>query len=491
MTLQAYVTVLRERWRAVLLALFVTVALAVLITAITPKTYRTSVQVYVGPNADAAGAVVDSFNQQAAVQAQVSTFAELINAPEITARVQRDLEPGVDLSLAALRSRISADAPAQQSIIDVNAVDGSAEVAAKIANSAAAAFIDYVQRLKTPADGSVPTVKLTATSVAAAPAAPQSPDAVLNVALGVLLGLLGGIALAVVRDVLDNRVKSADALARIAGKPSLAVVVDDPSADRRPVASGNARAESFRQLRANLQFANLDSHPRVIAVCSSLPAEGKTLTAVNLASVLAETGFTVCLVDADLRRPTAAALLGLPGRIGLTNVLIKQIGLEDALQSASSNLYLLASGPTPPNPSEVLASSTVREVIRSLLDRFDYVILDTAPLLPVADGSEVAALADGCLLVSRHKVSTEPQVTRAVGVLRNVDATLLGVVLNRVPERRRRSTDYDYTAFTGGAADAEPSTGGRRGRRPRAGFAGARRRGAVSDPMAATTAETE
>jgi non-specific protein-tyrosine kinase len=226
------------------------------------------------------------------------------------------------------------------------------------------------------------------------------------------------------------------------------------------------RAENYRQLRANLQFANVDEHPRVIAVTSSIPGEGKTTVAINLASTLAEAGFTVCLVDADLRRPTIAKVLGLLSPVGLTSVLIHQIDLSEAMQSAGSNFYVLTSGPTPPNPSEVLASSYVRDVVRSLLDKVDYVVLDTAPLLPVADGSEVAALADGTLLVARHGMTTDSHIRRSVHALARVDAKLLGVLLNRIPARK--SSEYGYTYYRAEnevPTHANPGRSGGRGRR--------------------------
>jgi non-specific protein-tyrosine kinase len=228
----------------------------------------------------------------------------------------------------------------------------------------------------------------------------------------------------------------------------MGIVIDDPGTSKFPIATRagtrNARAENFRQLRANLQFANIDNHPRVIAVTSSIPGEGKTMVSLNLASALAEAGFTVCLVDADLRRPSVAKVLGLPAPVGLTSVLIQQVELMEVLQHVGSNLYVLASGPTPPNPSEVLASSYVRDVIRSLLTHVDYVIVDTAPLLPVADGSEVAALADGTLLVARHGVTTDANVQRSVESLQRVDAKIVGVVLNRLPVKRNSEYGYSY-----------------------------------------------
>jgi capsular exopolysaccharide synthesis family protein len=291
---------------------------------------------------------------------------------------------------------------------------------------------------------------------------------VLNIALGIVLGLLFGIGLAVARDILDNRIKDVEELSKVAAKPTMGTIVEDPKAERHPIATRagtrNARAENFRQLRANLQFANVDEHPRIIAITSSIPSEGKTMVAMNLASTLAEAGFTVCLVDADLRRPTVAKVMGLLGPVGLTSVLIHQIDLDDALQKAGSNLYVLSSGPTPPNPSEVLASSYVRDIVRSLLDRVDYVVIDTAPLLPVADGSEVAALADGTLLVASHNMTTDVQVKRAVAALNRVDARLLGVVLNRIPVRR--ASEYGYAYYRAEPTAPTPAKHG--GRRVRA-----------------------
>jgi capsular exopolysaccharide synthesis family protein len=445
-TLRAYLRILRERWRLIALLVLLAVGVAVLITGLTPKTYQASAQVFVSANSDVTD-VNGQYQQQAAIQAEVSTFAQLIDTPQILHAVQKDLN--LSLSDSQLRSKLSAIAPAAQTLIIVQATDGSPSAAAAIANSAARAFIQVIQDFKKPTDSSRSSVRLFETQPATAPSSPSSPKTVLNIVLGLILGLVLGVAIAVARDVLDNRIKDVEMLAKVATHPAMGAVVDDPKASRHPIATRagtrNVRAENFRQLRANLQFANVDEHPRVIAITSSIPTEGKTMVAMNLASTLAEAGFTVCLVDADLRRPTVAKAMGLPSPVGLTSVLIHQIDLSEALQNAGSNLYVLSSGPTPPNPSEVLASSYVRDIIRSLLDKVDYVVIDTAPLLPVADGSEVAALADGTLLVARYKVTTDSQVKRAVAALNRVDAKLLGVVLNRVPNRR--GGEYGYTYY--------------------------------------------
>jgi capsular exopolysaccharide synthesis family protein len=463
-TLRAYVRLLRERWLLLLVFVLVTTGIALLVTNLTPKTYQATAQVLVSSSATADASIQNQSNLY--VSTQVPTYAKVIGSPDVIKYVQGDLHLG--LSDKQIRDKLSAKAETSTAIIDVTATDGSAARAANLANSAARGFVQAVQ-------GYSSSVKLFLTGPADQPSSPSSPKPLLNILLGVLFGLLLGAAVAVVRDILDNRIKTPEALSKVAGAPVMGVIVDDSTTARHPIATRagprNVRAENFRQLRANLQFANVDQHPRVIAVTSSIPEEGKTTVALNLASTLAEAGFSVCLVDADLRRPAVARVLGLPSPVGLTSVLIHQIELTEALQHAGSSLYVLASGPTPPNPSEVLASSYVRDVIRSLLESVDYVVIDTAPLLPVADGSEVAALADGTLLVARHGVTTDTSIQRAAQALDRVDARLLGVILNRLPIRRN-DRDYGYTYYstedaTRSLHNKRPEPVGR-GRRPAA-----------------------
>lgn len=468
MTLQSYLRIFRERYKVLLLVTLICVGLAVLITAATPKTYQASVQVFVTANGDVAAGGVGQYDQQAAALSQVTTFASLIGAPAVIDAVRTDLN--LALTDSQLRAKISASAPSQQTLVIVSATDGSRNVAEAIAKSASSAFITYVENLKKPTDSSKSTVRLFATSQAIASSTPISPKPTLNIAVGLVLGLLLGAAFAVARDVLDNRVKDIEALAKLTGKPAMGLILHDPRIQQFPIASRagprNLRAENFRQLRANLQFANIDDHPRTIAVTSSVPGEGKTMAAVNLASTFAEAGFSVCLVDADLRRPSIAKTLGINGQVGLTSLLIQQLSAQDVLQEVGTNLFVLASGPTPPNPSELLASTYVRDVVRSLLELVDYVVLDTAPLLPVSDGSEVAALAEGTLLVARHKVVTDPQVRRAITSLSRVNARVLGVVLNDVPPKNDAyGYGYGYTYYRSEAELAEPAGGRLRNRR--------------------------
>jgi capsular exopolysaccharide synthesis family protein len=225
------------------------------------------------------------------------------------------------------------------------------------------------------------------------------------------------------------------------------------------------QAEAYRQLRTNLQFlqvggAAADDAPggRVLTVSSSVAGEGKSTTAANLAVALAETSARVLLVDADLRRPALAGFLGLEGAVGLTTVLLGQAERGDVVQEwGTAGLQVLPSGPLPPNPTELLGSPAMRRLLDELRAEYDYVVLDSAPLLPVADGAVLAAQVDGTVLLANVTKVRRHQVTEALTTLGRVDAPVLGLVLNQVP---RDEHTYGYAA-----EDAEPPAGTPTGRR--------------------------
>ncbi len=445
MTLSEFWRSIRDQWRIVAAVLVAAVALATVITALTPKSYQAQVQIFVASNGTSDP--LSQYQAAAFAQSQVATYASIVEAPSVLDTVRSQLH--LKESDNALKSKISSSAPSDRTLVNIFVTDGSPRRAARIANATSKAFVTAVEKYTTSTRTNSPAVNLFVTDPATAPTSPIAPNTLLNIVLGIVIGLLIGVSTVILRDAIDRRIRSVESLAEVAGIPSMGEIVEDPQASQHPIAARagrrNMRAENYRQLRANMQFANVDSHPRIIAVTSSIPAEGKTTVAINLASTLAEAGFKVCLVDADLRRPTIATALGLVGPVGLTSVLINRVELSEALQSAGRNLSVLTSGPVPPNPSEVLGSSYVRELIRSLLDDFDYVVVDTAPLLAVSDGAEVAALADGALLIARYKVTTDVHIRRSVAILRQLDAVPLGVVLNRLATREL--THYGYYQY--------------------------------------------
>jgi capsular polysaccharide biosynthesis protein len=268
-TLRAYLRVLGERWKLVALFVIAATGLAVLITATSDKVYQADVQIFV-VTTDTSNAAVQ-FQAAAFTQTQVQTFAQIVGSPDILHKVQADLD--LQMSDSDLKSKISATAPTGQSIVDLHVSDSSASRAAAIANSTSKAFSSVIEGYYATGTGQPSSVRLFPTSLATAPSSPTSPKPLLNISLGLLLGLLVGAALAVARDILDNRIKDAEALSKVAGAPTMGVIVEDPKAQRHAIATRagtrNVRAENYRQLRANLQFANVDQHPRVIAVTSS------------------------------------------------------------------------------------------------------------------------------------------------------------------------------------------------------------------------------
>ena len=205
-------------------------------------------------------------------------------------------------------------------------------------------------------------------------------------------------------------------------------------------------AEAFRVLRTNMQYVEVDQDQRVFVVSSSLPGEGKSTTAVNLAITLALAKQRVALVECDLRRPLIAKRLGLDDGVGTTSVLIGKVALRDALQPyGDTGLDVLACGPIPPNPSELLQSHAMEKLLGELREQYDIVILDAPPLLPVTDAALLAAQADGALLVVRHGKTTRDQLRHAVERIEAVDAKPIGVVINLAPARRTgRSYGYGY-----------------------------------------------
>lgn len=221
---------------------------------------------------------------------------------------------------------------------------------------------------------------------------------------------------------------------------------------------GAVASEAYRVLRTNLQFLGLDEPVRTILVTSATPGEGKSTTVANLAVAFAQTGVRVCLVDADLRRPTVAKLFGLDSWSGLTTALIGQVPLAECLRTTDvPGLTVMTSGPIPPNPAELLGSARMGALLGQLTEAFDMVLVDSPPVLAVTDAAVLAPKVSGVVMVVRAGEVDHRQVNRAREALEAVKAKVLGVVLSAVqPEGRDGYYYYYYRA-------EEPSSG--RGKR--------------------------
>jgi capsular exopolysaccharide synthesis family protein len=284
------------------------------------------------------------------------------------------------------------------------------------------------------------------------PTVPASPRLKLNLALGLLIGLALGIGLAVLREVLDTKVRSESDVQKVTDASVIARIGYDDDAPQHPlIVQSNPhshRSEAFRRLRTNLQFLELADRPKTIVVTSSLPGEGKSTTAINLAITLADAGSRVALVDADLRLPAIGEYMGLEVEVGLTTVLIGQADLQDAMQPwGDRNLHVLTSGQIPPNPSELLGSRFMSDLIEELNGTYDMVLIDTPPLLPVTDAAILAKITGGAVVVAGADTVDRQQLADGLGALEDVGARVLGVVLNRLAQKQAdRYKYYDYTS---------------------------------------------
>ncbi|MDO5047846.1 MAG: CpsD/CapB family tyrosine-protein kinase [Anaerococcus sp.] len=202
--------------------------------------------------------------------------------------------------------------------------------------------------------------------------------------------------------------------------------------------------EAIRTLRTNIQFSDIDNQLKKIVVTSSIPDEGKTTVAVNLARSFAQNKFRVLLIDCDLRNPSVHKEMKVDNKVGLTNVLLNKKDLVHSLMKDYGEDYfdILLSGPTPPNPAEILSSKAMRDLIEEVEDQYDYIIIDTPPTGIITDAAIVSTLADGVLLVARSKYTKKEQINQAIENIKNVGSRIIGVVMTFAESSKNTYPDY-------------------------------------------------
>ena len=444
MELRDYWLTIRRRWRLVLLAVLLSTAAAGLLTLQATPLYASSAQLFVStPSSDTGEAATgDQFATR-----RVSSYVDLVKTRKLSATVANEL--GGEMDPDMLRSEISATVVPQTVNIVITAQDPDPVVARDIAQAYAESLSRLVVDIETPSDGGNAPIRASIVDDATINSTAVSPNSTRNLALGLVLGLLLGVGIAVLRDLLDTSISSSDDIAAVTGVPILGNINSDPTAAKRDqvdaLSEATPWAEAFRVLRTNMQYVEVDQEHRVFVVSSSLPGEGKSTTSASLAITLAMAGESVALVECDLRRPTMAKRFGIDDAVGTTSVLIGKVSLDDALQvQRDSGVSILTCGPRPPNPSELLQSHAMELLVKDLRSRFDVVILDAPPLLPVTDAALLAARADGMLAIVRHGKTTKDQLTHALERVESVGAKCLGVVINLVPPKRGRDRGYGY-----------------------------------------------
>jgi capsular exopolysaccharide synthesis family protein len=439
MELRDYLRIARKRAWLIVAATVLCAGAALVTSLVTTPVYQASAKLFVVAKTDPGGGTASAYEGALLSQQLVKSFAQIIES-RATAEAALRLDPQ-PFTPRQLQAKINAEPAAETLLIDLSVEDTNPTRAKRLANNVARAFIDAVPEFQS---GSALRVSLV--EPALTPADPVRPQTTLNIALGLALGLVLGVGLAFLREFLDRSIRVPEELEVAAGAPVVGTI-PPYKAGKQPIPVAEqprtAVAEAFRKLRTNFAFLGVDRQSLCCVVTSPSAADGKSTVAANLAIALAQAGQRVALVDADLRKPTVHKLFGIQQRVGTTTVLLDQAGIHDAIQFLGPNMpAVLTSGLLPPNPSELLGSRRMEELLAELRGTYEIVLVDCAPLLPVTDPMVVSRLADGLLLIARAGTTTRDQAQAARAICAKAGATVFGTVLNATPVTERDQPAY-------------------------------------------------
>ncbi len=438
------VSVLRRGWLPVVAAAVIVGLLALVYSVLQTPQYQGTATLYVTSGADDNSQT--AYQGSLASQQRVTSYTKLVNSDAV---VQQAITDGdLKLSIDDAKSKLSASTTTDTVLLNITATDSSRAMASDLANAVAKSMTSYVARLETPSGGGQPLAKLTVVTPANAGDNAVTPKTTRNVALGIVVGLLIGLLGVLARARFSNTIENESDIAAVSDAPVLGAIPADERLKEKGLiefkGGATPAAEAFRKVRTSLTFANVDNPPRIILVTSPVAVEGKTTTAMNLAAALVETGKKVVLVDADLRRPQVNQRSGVLGDVGFTSYLRGDGDLSELVQASSvEGLKVLASGPQPPNPAELLASKRAGVALTELAASFDYVIVDSAPVLPVTDAVVLAQWVDGIVLVARSGNTKFGDLGDAFDQLAGSQTPVIGFVLTEAPTSKGR---YGYYA---------------------------------------------
>lgn len=447
MELSDYLRILRKNWALILIAALIGVSAAAAYSLTRTPQYESKSVVFVQSQA---GSTVSDLTQGSNfVNSQITSYVLLVSEPIVLRPVIEEFN--LDLTPDELADKVVATNPANSTHIQITVTDPDPVLAADLANALSDSLATTVAEIDSPLDTEEATIKLTSVREATPAASPSSPNVRTNLALGLLVGLAVGLGVAVLRTILDNRIRSPKDIEQITNLPLIGAIPLDPKTSERPVIVDvdphNPRAEAIRALRTNLQFLEMDGGHSFV-VTSSVPAEGKSTTTLNLAIALADSGKRVALIDTDLRKPKLADYLGIEGGVGLSDALIGRAKLADVmLPWGKPSLYVLPAGKIPPNPSELLGSERMQQLLEALSKEFDVVLCDAPPLLPVTDAAVLSRSIAGAILVVAVGQTTVQQVEGSLAVLETVGAKVAGVVMTKVPTTGADAYSYGYGGF--------------------------------------------
>lgn len=483
-----YLGMVRRSWGIVVSMLLAgAVASVAAIFLITPR-YEATTELYVSV-LGADRTTDDLVRGSDFARQSVESYVRIATSSSVLGPVVDEL--GLGVTDRELAKKVRAVAPEKTSLVVITVTGEdpvlTARTAAAVGNS-----LKHVVETKlmdfTSGDSSnrMSTVRLTTVQDAVRPEHPVAPIPALYLALGILGGLVVGVGIAVLRGVLDTRVRTADDVAVLTDRPVIGEIAYDRNAKRDPqrlIATGpSPQAESFRKLRTNLRFlaagTSGGTRSRTLVLTSSRTFEGRTTTTINLAIALAGAGARVLLIDGDLRRPRIAPYLGINGAAGLSDVLIGHRDPRQVIQRwGDDDLHVLPSGTVPPNPSELLEMPGMRSFIESMRTQFEFVLIDSPPVLVATDAMVISRYTDGVVFIAASGGTPRRELENGLRTFDAVGARVQGIVLTKVREQAVQAHGYgDYGLDEASATSASRprnKRGRRRGAPPRRAHNGA------------------
>lgn len=466
-TLIEFVRFLRHDARLIAIMTLLGIVAAAGYAYLQPVVYQSSATgiIVAGDNTSVGGAMSGS----ALAQQRAAVYVALAGTAAVRDRAAE--APSIQENPSAANGSISASTVTGTPLLTVSATGGSGEEARLLADAGleALAAEALALEMRTPTEEGTPAnpddvaVRIATYSPASASSEPVSPNWLRLLLIGTGAGLGLGLAVAFARSKLDVRVRTMADVEAETGHGVLGVIPDTKELSeartgaRISLSKLGPAGEALRQLRTNLRYVNIDSPPRSIVVTSANPGEGKSTISSTLAVLIARSGQPVVLIDADLRKPVQHTIFGADNAIGLSQVLVGDVSVEDALQRTSEpNLMVLTSGKVPANPSEMVGSRRMKTLLASLSKHY-FVITDAPPILAVTDAGLLTASTDGAVLVARVGKTHKEQLRMATKLLKQVGGSVLGTVLHRA--HRKSMGEVVYGAGHGGAYQAYYGTG--------------------------------
>ena len=459
MSLRDVLLVLRSRWKVVVAGILLVVAATAAVVLTQTPEYTAHARFFLaakdagnGPKADQGTYVVTT--------ADLNTYVAVLGSPAVMDPLRERLHLAPDTPID-VRATVSGDT----SILNVTARSEDPVRAAEIANAVGPQLAAVADQFSVLLKTSGQEIAATTISPAEVPSDPTSPDVPRALMLAVLAGLCIGVGMAFVRHALDTKVRSDADIAAVSKSPILASLPVETSSGRRlsvEEAPHGRYAEAVRRLRTNLLFVDVTTGTHSFVVTSAVPGEGKTRTAVNLALAMASAGGRVLLVDADLRNPSIARVMDIEETVGLTTVLLGKATTDDVVQKwRDTDLYVMAAGQIPPNPSELLGSEPMRALFDKLSQDYDFILVDSPPLVPVSDAMLIDKLTGGMLMVVASDRTRKRDLTSALKSLETIGARVSGFAWNFVNPNGSYGGRYGYYGYGAEATtkrDDEPSS---------------------------------